>query len=139
METKKPEMVVCPKPEQMMICPKAKRCKHCQNNIQYGHRKPHEHRLECDMQTFHCPACVPVSPPEPVKLYKCAPEDSSLWKCNWTECLGGCGLAGNGMCSDRGEWDNPNCPKFNKVPAHMYDKPEPVNHRRGRNERICRF
>ena len=44
----------------MVVCPKAKTCKHCQNNIQYGHRKPHEHRLECDMQTFHCPACIPV-------------------------------------------------------------------------------
>jgi hypothetical protein len=54
---------------------------------------------------------------------KCAPEDSNYWKCNWIECLGGCGLSGNGRCPDNGEWDNPNCPKFNKVPVYMYDKP----------------
>ena len=54
---------------------------------------------------------------------KIAPEDSRFWKCNWIECLGGAGLSGNGMCGDRGEWDNPHCPKFNKVPKFMYDKP----------------
>ena len=46
---------------------------------------------------------------------KVAPEDSSLWKCNWLECIGGCGLSGNGRCSEDGEWDNPKCPKFNKL------------------------
>lgn len=43
---------------------------------------------------------------------KVAPEDSSKWKCNWIACVGGCGLSGNGRCSENGEWDNPNCPKF---------------------------
>ena len=111
MTNKNPQMVVCPKAGCKKVC---------------NHKEVHERWEWCEITGNHCPACVPVSPPEPVKLYKCAPEDSSLWKCNWIECLGGCGLAGNGMCSDRGEWDNPNCPKFNKVPAHMYDKPEPV-------------
>jgi hypothetical protein len=44
--------------------------------------------------------------------YKIAPEDSTLWKCNWLECAGGSGLAGGGMCSFRGDWSNPNCPYF---------------------------
>ena len=47
-----------------------------------------------------------------MKNYKRAPEDSSRWKCNWIKCAGGMGLAGTGMCSFRGEWDNPNCPYF---------------------------
>jgi len=55
---------------------------------------------------------------------KCAPVDSGQWKCNWIECLGGCGLAGNGYCDYEGEWDNPKCPEFNKVPDYMYDKPK---------------
>ena len=67
-------------------------------------------------------------PQEPQKVVKpsserCAPEDSTKWKCNWISCIGGAGLSGHGWCSMRGEWDNPKCPKFEKVPAHMYDKP----------------
>ena len=54
---------------------------------------------------------------------KVAPEDSRKWKCNWIECLDGCGLAGNGRCSADGEWDNVKCPQFNKVPNHMKGKP----------------
>ena len=50
---------------------------------------------------------------------KIATVDSQNWKCNWIECLDGCGLAGNGCCSAHGKWNNPNCPKFNKVPEHM--------------------
>ena len=46
------------------------------------------------------------------KIYKCAPEDSSLWKCNWLKCAGGMGLAGNGYCSFRGQWENKDCPQF---------------------------
>lgn len=38
---------------------------------------------------------------------------------NWIECIGGCGLAGNGCCSERGEWNNPKCPKFYRVPDYM--------------------
>jgi len=33
-------------------------------------------------------------------------------KCNWLECAGGIGLAGNGNCSFRGQWDNEECPLF---------------------------
>jgi hypothetical protein len=43
-----------------------------------------------------------------------APEDSSLWKCDWLNCRGGCGLAGNGYCFLNGEWGNPECPKFSR-------------------------
>ncbi len=43
-------------------------------------------------------------------VFKC--EDSSRWKCNWTQCEGGAGLAGSGVCSSGGEWDNPDCPEF---------------------------
>lgn len=50
---------------------------------------------------------------------KVAPEDSSLWKCNWLNCLHGCGLAGNGSCSAGGEWNNPKCPQFTKIPKHL--------------------
>lgn len=53
---------------------------------------------------------------------KIAPEDSTLWKCNWLNCVHGCGLAGSGICSRDGEWDNPKCPQFCKIPAHMKDK-----------------
>jgi hypothetical protein len=48
-----------------------------------------------------------------------APEDSSLWKCRWIECMGGCGVAGSGYCTEHGEWDNPNCPKFKVVPKYL--------------------
>lgn len=47
-----------------------------------------------------------------MKPYKIAPEDSSLWKCPWLKCAGGMGLAGNGMCSFRGNWRNEKCPDF---------------------------
>lgn len=33
-------------------------------------------------------------------------------KCGWLECAGGMGLAGNGSCSFRGDFTNPNCPNF---------------------------
>ena len=33
-------------------------------------------------------------------------------KCRWIECVGGLGLAGNGCCSFRGDWDRIDCPKF---------------------------
>ncbi len=41
-----------------------------------------------------------------------APEDSSQWKCKWITCENGCGLTGNGCCSARGDWDNPDCSKY---------------------------
>lgn len=47
--------------------------------------------------------------------YKIAPEDSRFWKCEWMNCDNGLGLAGNGMCSARGEWENKECPKFKKA------------------------
>jgi len=56
---------------------------------------------------------------------KVAPEDSSQWKCNWINCLHGCGLSGNGRCSADGEWNNMSCGKFTKIPKHLYDKPSP--------------
>jgi hypothetical protein len=43
-----------------------------------------------------------------------APDDSTKWKCNWIECISGCGLSVYGWCSVRGEWDNSKCPKFEK-------------------------
>jgi len=33
-------------------------------------------------------------------------------KCDFLNCAAGAGLAGNGICFFRGEWDNPDCPKF---------------------------
>ncbi len=33
-------------------------------------------------------------------------------KCNWRKCGGSMGLAGNGCCSFRGEWNNLDCPEF---------------------------
>jgi hypothetical protein len=41
-----------------------------------------------------------------------APNDSSLWKCNWINCEGGCGLSGNGICSYRGNWWDDDCIQF---------------------------
>jgi len=38
-----------------------------------------------------------------------------LWehpKCNFLECVAGSVLSGSGWCFLKGEWDNPNCPKF---------------------------
>lgn len=46
---------------------------------------------------------------------KVAPEDSTFWKCNWIHCVNGCGLSGHGVCSARGEWNNPNCPQFEQT------------------------
>ena len=56
---------------------------------------------------------------------KVAPENSLDWKCDWMDCLHGCGLAGNGRCSADGEWNNMSCGKFTKIPKHLYDKPQP--------------
>jgi radical SAM superfamily enzyme YgiQ (UPF0313 family) len=50
---------------------------------------------------------------------KIAPEDSNQWKCNWMECLGGCGLAGNGNCSEKGEWNKSDCKYFKRIPDYM--------------------
>ena len=33
-------------------------------------------------------------------------------KCPWLNCAGGMGLAGNGCCPFRGDFDNPKCSKF---------------------------
>lgn len=33
-------------------------------------------------------------------------------KCNYVKCLSGLSLAGGGTCFLRGEWDNPECPRF---------------------------
>ncbi len=33
-------------------------------------------------------------------------------KCNFLKCLAGQGLAGMGVCFLKGDWTNPNCPKF---------------------------
>ena len=41
-------------------------------------------------------------------------------KCNWLTCAGGCGLAGNGCCSFRGDFRNENCPKF--ITDEEYEK-----------------
>jgi hypothetical protein len=47
-----------------------------------------------------------------MKPYKVAPEDSSKWKCNWIKCAHGMGLAGNGCCSARGDWNKKYCKSF---------------------------
>jgi hypothetical protein len=49
------------------------------------------------------------------KIYKSAPEDSRLWKCNWLGCINGVGLAGNGWCCSRGNWADKNCIYFESV------------------------
>jgi hypothetical protein len=54
---------------------------------------------------------------------KIAPDDSTLWKCNWLNCVHGCGLAGSGICSRDGEWDNPKCKQFCKRPKHLIEPP----------------
>ena len=46
---------------------------------------------------------------------KIAPEDSSLWKCNWLDCESGGGLAGHGVCPSMGEWDNPECAYYREA------------------------
>lgn len=33
-------------------------------------------------------------------------------KCNWLFCSGGVGLAGRGVCSSNGNWDDPDCRFF---------------------------
>ena len=33
-------------------------------------------------------------------------------KCDWRYCAGGMGLAGQGVCSFRGEWSRKDCPKY---------------------------
>ena len=33
-------------------------------------------------------------------------------KCPWQECAGVMGLIGNGHCSFAGDWQDPNCPRF---------------------------
>lgn len=40
------------------------------------------------------------------------PEEDDKILCNYIKCAAGMGLAGNGNCFLRGEWDNSNCPKF---------------------------
>lgn len=55
-----------------------------------------------------------------MKKYKRAPEDSTHWRCNWLKCAGGMGVAGNGMCSFRGDWSNPDCPDF--ITNEAYDR-----------------
>jgi len=52
------------KPE-MVVCPKAGECKiscFCIN-----HSIEHEEEESCQTTSAYCPACIPVSPPEPVK------------------------------------------------------------------------
>jgi len=44
--------------------------------------------------------------------YERAPENFRGVRCNWLTCAGGMGLAGNGMCSFRGDWSNPDCKDF---------------------------
>ena len=44
-----------------------------------------------------------------------APLDSTQWKCNWLKCAHGCGLAGRGICSVRGEWWDSKCSKFETI------------------------
>ena len=50
-----------------------------------------------------------------------APLDSSKWKCNWINCIGGCGLSGSGFCSEGGDWGKKNCITFKAIPL-----PEPL-------------
>ena len=33
-------------------------------------------------------------------------------RCTWVACINGCGLAGIGRCSARGDWTDPHCPAF---------------------------
>ena len=33
-------------------------------------------------------------------------------KCDWLHCAGGMGLAGNGCCSFRGDYDKTDCAKY---------------------------
>jgi len=44
-----------------------------------------------------------------------APEDSSLWKCNWIECEAGGGLAGHGYCFRNGNWQDQDCAKWKEA------------------------
>jgi hypothetical protein len=66
----KPEMMVCPKPEQMMICPLAKECgDKCRGP---AHNKNHEVNTWCRSFTnTGCPACIPVSQSPQQILCKC--------------------------------------------------------------------
>ena len=46
------------------------------------------------------------------RKYKVAGLDSMDWKCDWFRCAGGLGLAGNGWCSFKGDWEKRKCPRF---------------------------
>ena len=45
-----------------------------------------------------------------------APLDSSKWKCNWINCIGGRGLSSSGFCSEGGDWGKKNCITFKAIP-----------------------
>lgn len=52
-----------------------------------------------------------------MKKHKQAPCDAhgnltKAVRCDWLNCAGGMGLAGNGMCSFRGDWSRVHCPDF---------------------------
>lgn len=69
------------------------------------------------------------------KPYKVMPEGVTP-KCKIFECAGGMGLAGNGWCSFRGEWDNPDCPLF--ITEENYEiryKNKPTTPNRGERSR----
>lgn len=48
------------------------------------------------------------------KLGYVPPDKTCLMKCNWLECVAGCGIAGSGVCFLKGEWWKKKCPKFKK-------------------------
>ena len=54
-----------------------------------------------------------------------APLDSSKWKCNWINCIGGRGLSSSGFCSEGGDWGKKNCITFKAIPSPSPSEPAP--------------
>jgi hypothetical protein len=42
------------------------------------------------------------------------PDKEHLMRCNWLECMAGCGIAGSGVCFLKGEWWKKKCSQFKK-------------------------
>ena len=42
------------------------------------------------------------------------PGKEYLMKCNWLDCIAGCGIAGHGGCFLKGQWWKKNCKQFKK-------------------------
>ena len=63
-----------------------------------------------------------------------APLDSSKWKCNWINCIGGRGLSSSGFCSEGGDWGKKNCITFKAIPS---PSPQPLEEKI--RQKVCQL